>query len=77
MNLNIEQQVIEEVIKNTDKTKEEKIAWTNACYTAYQSASTDAKKMLAEPVPLIIRNAPTTVMKNLIMEKVINMHMIQ
>lgn len=38
---------------------------SNACYTAYQEASRDAKKMLAEPVPLVIRNAPTKLMKNL------------
>ena len=38
---------------------------SNACYTAYQLASSDAKKMLAEPVPLVIRNAPTKLMKNL------------
>ena len=38
---------------------------SNSCDVAYQLASTDAKKMLAEPVPLVIRNAPTTLMKNL------------
>lgn len=38
---------------------------SNACYTAYQLASADAKKMLAEPVPLVIRNAPTKLMKDL------------
>ena len=38
---------------------------SNACYIAYQEASRDAKKMLAEPVPLVIRNAPTKLMKNL------------
>ena len=38
---------------------------SNACYMAYQEASRDAKKMLAEPVPLVIRNAPTKLMKNL------------
>ena len=38
---------------------------SNSCDVAYQSASADAKKMLAEPVPLVIRNAPTTLMKNL------------
>ena len=38
---------------------------SNACYVAYQLASADAKKMLAEPVPLVIRNAPTKLMKNL------------
>lgn len=38
---------------------------SNACDVAYQLASSDAKKMLAEPVPLIIRNAPTKLMKEL------------
>ena len=38
---------------------------SNSCDVAYQLASTDAKKMLAEPVPLVIRNAPTKLMKNL------------
>ena len=38
---------------------------SNSCDIAYQLASTDAKKMLAEPVPLVIRNAPTKLMKNL------------
>lgn len=38
---------------------------SNACYNAYMSASSDAKKMLAEPVPLVIRNAPTKLMKEL------------
>ena len=38
---------------------------SNACDVAYQLASSDAKKMLAEPVPLVIRNAPTKLMKNL------------
>ena len=38
---------------------------SNSCDVAYQLASADAKKMLAEPVPLVIRNAPTTLMKNL------------
>ena len=38
---------------------------SNACYTAYGLASSDAKKMLAEPVPLAIRNAPTKLMKEL------------
>ena len=36
---------------------------SNACDVAYNLASSDAKKMLAEPVPLIIRNAPTKLMK--------------
>ena len=38
---------------------------SNSCDVAYQLASADAKRMLAEPVPLVIRNAPTTLMKNL------------
>ena len=38
---------------------------SNACDIAYQRASTDARVMLTEPVPLNIRNAPTKLMKNL------------
>ena len=38
---------------------------SNACYKAYGWASGDAKKMLAEPVPLVIRNAPTKLMNEL------------
>ena len=38
---------------------------SNALYTAYESAKRDALTMLAEPVPLIIRNAPTKLMKDL------------
>ena len=38
---------------------------SNACYLAYGEASFDAKKMLSEPVPLVIRNAPTKLMKDL------------
>ena len=38
---------------------------SNACDIAYQLASVDDKKMLAEPVPLVIRNAPTKLMKEL------------
>ena len=38
---------------------------SNACDVAYRLASYDAKKMLAEPVPLVIRNAPTKLMKDL------------
>lgn len=38
---------------------------SSACYNAYLSASFDAKKMLLEPVPLVIRNAPTKLMKEL------------
>lgn len=38
---------------------------SNALYTAYESAKRDALKQLAEPVPLVIRNAPTRLMKEL------------
>ena len=38
---------------------------SNACEVAYIDASADARKMLAEPVPLVIRNAPTKLMKDL------------
>ena len=38
---------------------------SNACYEAYNRASIDAKNMLQEPVPLVIRNAPTKLMKEL------------
>ncbi len=38
---------------------------SNAMYRAYESAKKDALTMLAEPVPLIIRNAPTKLMKEL------------
>ncbi|MBQ1477899.1 MAG: replication-associated recombination protein A [Erysipelotrichaceae bacterium] len=38
---------------------------SNACYMAYESAASDARKMLSEPVPLVIRNAPTRLMKEL------------
>lgn len=38
---------------------------SNSCDVAYHKASTDAKKMLAEPVPLTLRNAPTKLMKEL------------
>ncbi len=38
---------------------------SNAAEAAYMSAAADAQKMLAEPVPLIIRNAPTRLMKDL------------
>lgn len=38
---------------------------SNSCYNAYMFASSDARKMLAEPVPLVIRNAPTRLMKEL------------
>ncbi len=38
---------------------------SNSCYVAYEKASSDARKMLSEPVPLNIRNAPTKLMKEL------------
>ena len=38
---------------------------SNAMETAYLRAAADAKEMLAEPVPLQIRNAPTKLMKEL------------
>ncbi len=38
---------------------------SNALYMAYESAKKDAMAMLAEPVPLVIRNAPTRLMKDL------------
>jgi len=38
---------------------------SNALYTAYEAAKKDALKHLAEPVPLVIRNAPTSLMKEL------------
>lgn len=38
---------------------------SNASYVAYESAKKDALKNLAEPVPLVIRNAPTKLMKDL------------
>ena len=38
---------------------------SNALYTAYESAAKDAKNMLDEPVPLQIRNAPTSLMEDL------------
>lgn len=38
---------------------------SNALYTAYAAAKKDALTMLAEPVPLVIRNAPTKLMKEL------------
>ena len=38
---------------------------SNAVYTAYEHAKTDALQQLAEPVPLVIRNAPTSLMKDL------------
>lgn len=38
---------------------------SNSAYMAYESARADAQNMLAEPVPLTIRNAPTGLMKDL------------
>ena len=38
---------------------------TNSAYMAYESAKLDAQTMLAEPVPLQIRNAPTSLMREL------------
>ena len=38
---------------------------SNALYVAYNSARTDALNMIAEPVPLVIRNASTKLMKEL------------
>ncbi len=38
---------------------------SNALYKAYEGAKKDALEMLAEPVPLQIRNAPTKLMKEL------------
>lgn len=38
---------------------------SNAADAAYMAAAADAQRMLAEPVPLVIRNAPTRLMKDL------------
>lgn len=38
---------------------------SNALYTAYEAARKDALSQLAEPVPLVIRNAPTSLMRSL------------
>jgi len=38
---------------------------SNSCYNAYMLAASDARKMITEPVPLVIRNAPTKLMKEL------------
>ena len=38
---------------------------SNACDVAYMKASSDARNTFAEPVPLVIRNAPTKLMKDL------------
>lgn len=37
---------------------------SNALYVAYETAKKDAIEQLAEPVPLVIRNAPTKLMKD-------------
>ena len=38
---------------------------SNSLYVAYETAKKDALKELSEPVPLVIRNAPTKLMKEL------------
>jgi putative ATPase len=38
---------------------------SNAVYTAYSAAAADAHTQAADPVPLHLRNAPTTLMKQL------------
>ena len=38
---------------------------SNALYVGYQQAASDALRVVAEPVPLHLRNAPTTLMKEL------------
>ena len=38
---------------------------SNSVYMAYEHAKADALNMLSEPVPLVIRNAPTGLMKQL------------
>lgn len=38
---------------------------SNALYMAYETAKKDALNQIAEPVPLVIRNAPTSLMKDL------------
>ena len=38
---------------------------SNAVYTAYSQAADDAQKQVADPVPLHLRNAPTSLMKAL------------
>lgn len=38
---------------------------SNSCYMAYEHAKCDALETIAEPVPLVIRNAPTRLMKEL------------
>ena len=38
---------------------------SNSCYMAYNMAANDARNMLSEPVPLVIRNGETKLMKDL------------
>lgn len=38
---------------------------SNSSYLAYEGAKKDAQEMLNEPVPIVIRNAPTALMKEL------------
>lgn len=38
---------------------------SNALYVAYETAKKDAREQLSEPVPLVIRNAPTQLMEDL------------
>ena len=38
---------------------------SNSLYTAYETAKKDALTQLSEPVPLVIRNAPTSLMKDI------------
>ena len=38
---------------------------SNSLYVAYEDAKKDAVRQLAEPVPLVIRNAPTGLMREL------------
>lgn len=38
---------------------------SNSCYMAYNYAASDARNMLSEPVPLVIRNGETKLMKDL------------
>ena len=38
---------------------------SNSAYTAYEACKKDAQDTLAQPVPLVIRNAPTGLMKEL------------
>ncbi|MBQ6395685.1 MAG: hypothetical protein IJH87_05020, partial [Atopobiaceae bacterium] len=38
---------------------------SNSSYMAYEQAKRDALESMAEPVPLVIRNAPTRLMKDL------------